>query len=194
MPRLWKDTIETHRRAVRDAAIEVATTLVAERGLRSVTMSEIAEGTGIGRATLYKYFPDIESILQEWHEREISRHVDQLVAARDRAADPAGRLRAVLETFASIAFSSHGEHDVELAALLHRHAEKLDRAEGQVRRLMREVLTEGAAAGVVRSDVGTDELAEYCLHALAAAGRLPSRSALVRLVDVTQDALRPGAH
>jgi hypothetical protein len=103
-------------------------------------------------------------------------------------------LRAVLETFASIAFSSHGEHDVELAALLHRHAEKLDRAEGQVRRLIREVLTDGAAAGVVRSDVGTDELAEYCLHALAAAGRLASRSALVRLVDVTQDGLRPGAH
>lgn len=43
--------------------------LVAEQGLTSVTMSRIAKESGIGLATLYKYFPDVESILLAWHER-----------------------------------------------------------------------------------------------------------------------------
>ena len=37
--------------------------MVAAHGLASVTMSRIAEETGIGRATLYKYFSDVEAIL-----------------------------------------------------------------------------------------------------------------------------------
>ncbi len=69
MPKLWNETIEAHSRAVRDAILETTWALVAEHGLRSVTMSQIAEETGIGRATLYKYFPDVEAILLAWHER-----------------------------------------------------------------------------------------------------------------------------
>ena len=191
MPRLWSTTIETHRRAVRDAAVDVTAALVAQRGLRSVTMSEIAERTGIGRATLYKYFPDVESILREWHEREIGRHLEQLAAARDSAAGSEERLQAVLETFAAIAHHAHVDHDAELAALLHRSAQQVIRAQAEVQRLIVDVLTEGASAGVVRTDISADELAAYCLHALAAAGTLPAMGAVHRLVDVTLAGLRP---
>ncbi|TIL19051.1 MAG: helix-turn-helix transcriptional regulator, partial [Mesorhizobium sp.] len=55
MPKLWNETIDAHRRAVRDATLDTTAALVAEHGLLSVTMSKIAEETGIGRATLYKY-------------------------------------------------------------------------------------------------------------------------------------------
>ena len=54
MPKLWTETIDEHRRAVRDATLDATGALVAEHGLASVTMSRIAEETGIGRATLYK--------------------------------------------------------------------------------------------------------------------------------------------
>jgi len=63
VPKLWTVTIEEHRRAVRDATLDTTAALVAERGLASVPMSQIAAETGIGRATLYKYFPDVEAIL-----------------------------------------------------------------------------------------------------------------------------------
>ena len=69
MPKLWEDTIETHRQAVRDAVLEAAWDLVRERGLMAVTMSQIAVKAGIGRATLYKYFPDVEAILRTFHDR-----------------------------------------------------------------------------------------------------------------------------
>src|SRR5215211_8608574 len=48
MPKLWNETIEAHRAAVRDAILETTWALVAERGLLSVTMSQIAEKAGIG--------------------------------------------------------------------------------------------------------------------------------------------------
>jgi AcrR family transcriptional regulator len=77
VPRLWDDTIQAHRAAVRDAILDTAAALVAEHGLLAVTMSQIAETTGIGRATLYKYFPDVEANLVAWHERQITAHLAQ---------------------------------------------------------------------------------------------------------------------
>ena len=44
--------------------------------------------------------------------------------------------------------------------------------------------------GYIRRDIPVDELASYCLHALAAGGTMPSDSAVCRLVDITLDGLR----
>lgn len=49
---------------------------------------------------------------------------------------------------------------------------------------IRDLLKEGAATGALRDDVALPELASYCLHALTAAGSLPSKAA-VRRVRVT---------
>jgi hypothetical protein len=54
-------------------------------------------------------------------------------------------------------------------------------------------LIEAAENGNLRDDVAPDELASYCLHALAAAGSLPSEAAVRRLVTVTLAGLRPRA-
>jgi AcrR family transcriptional regulator len=187
MPKLWNDTIEAHRRAVRDATLDTTAALVAEHGLTSVTMSQIAGETGIGRATLYKYFPDVEAILVAWHERQISGHLALLAAVRDRAGNPGERLEAVLEAYA---FMSQEHHGSELAARLHRGAH-VARAEQQLRDFIRDLLIEGARTGDLRDDVAPDELASYCLHALGAAGSLPSKAAVRRLVTVTLGGLRP---
>jgi AcrR family transcriptional regulator len=190
MPKLWNETIEAHRRAVREAALDTTAALVAEHGLRSVTMSQIAEETGIGRATLYKYFPDVEAILFAWHERQITGHLEYLAEVRDLAGNAGERLEAVLEAYALISHESHGHHDTELAALLHRD-ERVARAQHQVHDMIRGLLTESAETGHVRNDVAPDELASYCLHALTAASSLPSKAAVRRLVAVTLAGLRP---
>ncbi len=163
---------------------------MAEHGLRSVTMSQIAEGTGIGRATLYKYFPDVEAILRAWHKREITRHLEQLAQARDAVGGAEQRLRAVLTAYASIAHQSHGHHDAELAAMLHRD-EHVTHAERRVQTMIADLLADASGAGSVRDDISINELAVYCIHALAAARRLPSVAAVGRLVDVTLAGLRP---
>ncbi|MCA1704352.1 MAG: TetR/AcrR family transcriptional regulator [Actinobacteria bacterium] len=184
MPRLWHETIEAHRHEVGDAILDTTAALVAEHGLRSVTMSQIAEQTGIGRATLYKYFPGVEAILTAWHERQITGHLEQLAEVRDRAGEAGERLSAVLEAYALISHEARGHHDSELAAFLHR-GEHLAGARQRLHEMIQELLSEGAKTGEFRDDVAPDELASYCLHALAAASSLPSKAAVRRLVSVT---------
>ena len=123
-----------------------------------------------------------------WHERQIALHLRQLAAARDAADTPAGQLEAVLTAFALI---QHQHHDTELpVALLHR-GEHVARAREQLRDLVADLLAAAAQAGVVRADIEPGELASYCLHALTAAGNLPSEAAVRRLLAVTMSGLRP---
>lgn len=187
MPALWTGTIEAHRRAVRDATLDATAALVLEHGLASVTMSRIAEETGIGRATLYKYFPDVEAILLAWHDRQVGAHLEQLTAIRDEASGAHERLTAVLEAYA---FISHDAHGGDVAALLHR-GDHVVQAEKQLHDLIRDLVIEGVSAGTLRDDVEPEVLASYCLHALTAASGLRSKAAVRRLVTVTVAGLRP---
>jgi AcrR family transcriptional regulator len=189
MPKLWSKTVEAHRLEVRDAILDATAALAAERGPLSVTMSEVAARTGIGRATLYKYFTDIESILTAWHERQVAGHLRQLVELRNGAGDARARLDSVLEVYALILFEHHG---TELAAMLHR-GEQVAHARQHLNGLIRELLVEAAEASQVRTDVPPGELATYCLHAVGAASTLKSKPAVRRLVRVTLAGLRaPG--
>src|SRR6266516_3158742 len=170
MPKLWTQTVEEHRRAVRDATLDAAAALVAEHGLASVTMSQIAAETGIGRATLYKYFPDVEAILIAWHERQISGHLEHLAHVRDHASDPSERLEAVLRAFALMTYER--PHGTELAALLHR-GEHVAHAQQRLSDLIQDLLTEAAKTGDLRDDVARDEPLDCGLGRQARPGLLP---------------------
>jgi AcrR family transcriptional regulator len=188
VPRLWTETIEEHRRAVHDATLDAFAALLAEHGLASVTMSQLAAAAGIGRATLYKYFPDVEAVLVAWHERQIARHLRLLEQARDAADGPAARLEAVLSAFAQIQHAHHGS-DLPVA-MLHRGGHVTE-ARRQLHVLVSDLITACAVSGDIRPGVPAGELASYCLHALSAASGMPSRAAVRRLVAVTLAGLRP---
>ena len=188
VPKLWNETIEEHRRAVRDATLNTTAALVAKHGLRAVTMSRIAQETGIGRATLYKYYPDVESILVAWHERLVAEHLRQLSEVRQRTDLTAGEwLAAVLERYALIL---HEHHGTELAVLLHQ-GPHFDRAQQHLHGLVAGMVADGAESGELRDDVSPGELATYCLHAASAATSATSKAAVRRLIDVTLGGLRP---
>ena len=186
MPKLWNATIESHRRAVSEATLDATAALVAEHGLTAVTMSQVAKAAGIGRATLYKYFPDLEAILRAWHERLVTAHLNQLMQVRDQPGDPAARLERVLSTFAMM---TRQGHDSDLAALLHR-GPHIAQAHEHLTVLIQDLIEAGALSGDMRDDVAPEELARYCLHALTAASALQSAAAVERLVAVTLDGLR----
>jgi AcrR family transcriptional regulator len=193
VPKLWSETIETHRREVGDAILDTTAALVAEHGLRAVTMSQIAEETGIGRATLYKYFPDVEAILVAWHERHVLDHLERLARVRDQAGGGGDSLEAVLEAYALIAYERAQEHHgTDLVALVHQ-GQHMARAQHQLSHFIQDLLPDAVRTGRVRADITPAELTNYCLHALGAASNLPSRAAVYRLVMVTLAGLRPEA-
>jgi AcrR family transcriptional regulator len=189
MPKLWSETIETHRDDVRRALLDATAALVAQRGLRAVTMSEIATTVGIGRATLYKYFPNVESIMVAWHERQIAGHLQLLVEARDRTTGALERLRAVLETFAAL---SRPHRPAELSDVLHSR-DHVTRAEQHLHDFVADLIGDGVAEGLVRTDLTTRELASYCVHAVGAAGDMSSDAAVRRLVGAVLAGLRPSS-
>jgi AcrR family transcriptional regulator len=189
---LWNQTIEAHRRDVQEAVVATTARLVAEEGPLSVTMSRIAQESGIGRATLYKYFPDVQSILQAWHDRQIAEHIRRLGEAGGRVADAEPRLEAVLTTYASILHDSHAHRNSELAAFLH-GGDRTAQAERELHDMVRDLIADAAAVGSVRGDSPPDELASYCLSALGAAGQASSKAAVKRLVAMTIAGLRPEA-
>jgi AcrR family transcriptional regulator len=180
MPRIWSETIAAHRDAVRDATLDATAALVDSHGLTGLTMSEIARQSGIGRATLYKYFPDIESILAAWHERQL--------AAVSEATAPAERLEAVLRAYVAQSGRRRG-HSGDLAAMLHQ-GEHVTRAHAHLNEFITALIGEAAARGEARDDIPAAELAAYCLHALTASAAMPSEAAVDRLVEVTLAGLR----
>jgi AcrR family transcriptional regulator len=174
---------------VRDAILDAAAALVAQHGLRSVTMSQIADETGIGRATLYKYFSGVEPILIAWHQRHVAEHLEQLTQLRNQPGQPRARLESVLHAYALIAFERH-RHAPELGALVHR-GEHIAGPERQLVHIVQGLLIECRDVGAVRADLPPEELASFCLHALGAAGQLSSKPAVRRLVGVVLAGLQP---
>lgn len=189
MPKLWDETIESHRRVVREAIEDAAWSLADEHGLRAVTMARIASAAGISRATIYKYFPDVESVLAAWHQRQIDAHLEQLTTMSEAAGDPERVLRSVLGAYAGIV-ARRGQHGPELAASLHRSGDHRT-SEAQVDDLLGRLITSAVEAGHVRADIDVDVLVRFCRHALGAAPEVQSPKDVDRLVELTLAGLRP---
>lgn len=185
VPSRWDETMDAHRQGVREAILDATWGLVDEHGLLSVTMAQVAEHAGVGRATLYKYFPNVEAILVAHHDRHVAGHLQQLRSiADDVREEPEERLNSLLHAYGFICFQRRGHGSHELLALLHRHEHVVD-AEEQIRGLFRDALVRVADANGLRAQASPDELAYYCLHALGAAGSVRSEAAVARLVAVT---------
>ncbi|GAA2050895.1 hypothetical protein GCM10009839_67040 [Catenulispora yoronensis] len=193
MPKLWSETVAEHRDAVRDAILDATAALATERGLTAVTMSGIAQAGGIGRATLYKYFPDVASILTAWHQRQVVTHLLELAEAASDV-DEADILETVLRTYAHRNRRVRGHADgADLAAALH-GTDHVRRAHAHLEDFLSVLIGEAADRGQVRTDVPAAELAAYCLNALGGAAApsskaLSSKAAADRLVMVVMAGL-----
>ncbi|MGH8777200.1 MAG: TetR/AcrR family transcriptional regulator [Jiangellaceae bacterium] len=189
MPKIWADTIDTHRRQVQDAVLDATAALLHEHGPMSVTMAAIAERAGIGRATLYKYFPDVESIVLAWHASDFSDHRSHLEALINSDA-------VTLDDVVHFARSQRQRHrrhesgDVvgTLAhALAAEHTAMPDAVEREVVAALASLMSQLAQRKQVRSDVDADTLARWLFHAIHAP-RDMSDSAVIELL---KDSLAP---
>lgn len=190
MPRIWAETIDTHRRQVTDAILEATAALIAEHGPMSVAMSAVAERAGIGRATLYKYFPDVESILVAWHARDFAEHLERLKALSELE----GATLSDVAEFVRMQRRHQAHHGADdLVGALAETIASFDRVvEGVVHREVVTALTELVAKLAARNEVRVDlepgVLARWLFHAVHAPPELDDSAVSQLLVD----SLAPG--
>lgn len=180
MPRLWTDTIDGHRRKVHDAVLDAAERIVTADGVLAVNMSRLATEAGIGRKTLYGYFPDVVAVLGAWHGRQVDRHLEALREAAD-GAPPSRRLRTVLLAHARMAREQHRAPTLPLDGDDGRVAE----ARARVLTFVAQQVEQAQARSELPEDLPPSEAATFSVHALAAAARCSSGAAVERLVDTT---------
>ena len=188
-PRIWTDTVDAHRVEVRSAILTSAWHLVVEDGLFAVTMSRIAEVAGISRATLYKYFPNVESILATHHLQHVDAHLRQLEALAAGQGEPLDRLTAVASAWVEICRRRHEHGTDDLSSLLHRDP-AVAQAEDRVRQVFGAVLHQAREARALRDDIPADDLAGYCVRALAGVSAVGSPATRAKLVEMTVSAFR----
>lgn len=177
MPKLWSDTIEAHRNAIAEAIMQKTAEIAVSEGVHTLTMARIAEETGIGRATLYKYFGNVTEILSAWHEQQVASRLHALVGIKDTASTPIGALEAVLLAYAENARHDHGH---ALAAQLHAMPH-VEAAHKELETFVRDMIAAAVKAGEIEGGASFDELTRFALAALAAGDR-SSRPAIKRLV------------
>ncbi|GEM49537.1 TetR/AcrR family transcriptional regulator [Deinococcus cellulosilyticus] len=185
MPRLWDDTLESHRQHLHQAILDTTARLIHEKGLNGVTMQDIARETGIGRATLYKHFKDLAAILSRWHQQHLEQHLQHLQQTLSTPGTPLEHLKQILTLFAE---QAHHHPQTELSHLLHQQPHALE-AQQHLLHTLTHLIEVAQQQHQVREDTPAGELALFCLHSLTAATRMPEAS-LDRLVQLILRALK----
>lgn len=60
---IWDESLSNHKSRQSEQIAKAALEIVAADGMSGLTMSSIADRAGISRQTLYRYYPDIDSVL-----------------------------------------------------------------------------------------------------------------------------------
>lgn len=190
MPRIWAETIDSHRRQVHDAIVDATAELILEQGPTSVSMSAVAERAGIGRATLYKYFPDLASILVAWHTREFRGQLAHLESISDSEAVTLEDLMA----FVRRQRDGHHQHRAAnvVAALAHAVAGEEAVIPGSVEQEVVQALSsligQLARREEIRDDMPPSVLARWLFHAIHAPMEVDTET----VVALVGDSLAPG--
>jgi AcrR family transcriptional regulator len=172
VPRIWDQSVASHKQRLRATIIDAAVELVRDRGRGDVTMSAVAARAGIGRATLYNYFSDLDHILAAFVVDEFEHHHATLDADLATRSDPLDRLQIVVRT--SVAYLASHRHQAGSSIVglddFSPDAQRLvDRARTGFRDRLAAVVTDAVAGGLLRDDLDPGFLAHGLHHLLAAA-------------------------
>src|SRR5213596_305542 len=152
------------------AILDAAAHALSEHG-RSANMADVAEAAGISRATLYRYYPDREALLD-------ALAAQALADAGSRLAD-AGLERAPVEEAIERIVRALTAVGDRYAVLIREQVEAdPDDIERLVAAPMRAVFARGIESGLLRQDLPAEVLLELFGGALVAALKLTERGRL----------------
>jgi AcrR family transcriptional regulator len=152
------------------AILDGAAELFASGG-EQASMNEVAEAAGVARATVYRYFPNREALLDELAQTAV-RDVDlRLASARIDAVPPEEGVARAVRALVDV-----GNLFVVLAR--ERPRSGADRFEHGLVEPLRQLVERGQASGDIRDDITASRLTESLIGLIV--GMLTSTPALGR--------------
>ncbi|MDQ2677683.1 MAG: TetR/AcrR family transcriptional regulator [Actinomycetota bacterium] len=169
----WDDTVSEHRDRRRQSIIDATMALVAERGMTDVSMADVAKAAGIGRATLYRYFPGVEEIVAERVLGTVRTHHSTVESAIEQQDDPVEAIRVSLRILLEY-FASDGHRSVSARVNPDQFSPEVGRAVhdafAELHAVLTQLVVDAQRAGSLRSDIDAAFTAEL-LYQMLSAGR-----------------------
>ncbi|WP_238018831.1 helix-turn-helix domain-containing protein [Dactylosporangium sp. AC04546] len=154
---------ERNRRLILDTADR----MLAERGL-SVTLNEIAREAGVGVATVYRRFPDLQALIDALFTERFSAF-QQLAAAAAQEPDAGRALRRYLLEAAAWRARDRALEDILAGASV--ETGPIGRMRDDLGRAVDELVARAVAAGAVRDDFASADVYNFLFIAGAVADR-----------------------
>ncbi len=143
---------QTLQQRVAAAILDGAAQIFAIQG-EQASMNDVAEAAGVARATVYRYFPNREALLDELAQAAVSEVDARLTSARiDEVAPEEGIARAVR------VFVEVGESFVLLAR--ERLRSDPERFERKLSQPVRQLFERAQTSGDIRDDIASARLTE----------------------------------
>ena len=141
----------------REALVQIAAELFAERGYRATTVRHIGDAAGVLSGSLYHHFDAKETILDELLSSYLEELLDTYRAIVAAGGGPADTLRELVRA----SFRSLSEHRAAITVLQNERNYLrtlprfgyLTKSEEEVRRIWISVLHDGVEAGEFRTDL-----------------------------------------
>lgn len=166
-----------HHGNLRETLIAAGLELIAEQGVRALTLREIGAQVGVSRTAAYRHFTDKAALLGAIREAGFALFADALDAARTRAAATfASRMSAMSLAYVRFAAENPAYYEVMFGASsltpgAMPHSPSGERAFG----ILEETIREGQRAGVVRagSSVALANVVWAQVHGISMLGMAP---------------------
>ena len=154
-----------------DRIIEATFKLVAERGLGSVTMTDVADRAGVARQTLYNHFSDVDQIVVTGIERHAQTGFAHLVDLLKATGTAEAKMELLARYTVAEGSHGHGVEDVRNALSPGARAH-LDQHRNDFRVLVASIISNGMADGSFDAALDPEQ------HAVLVQGLLLSASDL----------------
>lgn len=148
VPKIKAATIEEHRAATIDQLLDAFGALVLERGYEAASFADVASRSGLARTAVYNYFPDRETMLIAWTDREVARAVEGLQQQVSAAAPGDEQLRIFVARQIADFASRHLPPGQEVIRFL--NPEHYERFMGHIQplgKIVTSIVEDGIAAG-----------------------------------------------
>lgn len=103
MPKIKAPTLAEHRNETQERLLDAWGELVMAEGYDGVSLADVAKYAGLARTAIYNYFPDKETLLLAWTDREVHKTLESMIASIDAEETCEDKLRvavrAQLESF-----------------------------------------------------------------------------------------------